>query len=862
MITYFNDYFKVLQSKPIEEITEHSHRTPLENLLNAIAQHHKYKLQILHEPKRQQGFGAPDFKISNSGSIVGYVENKKSDENLSKLYNSNQIKKYKALNDNILLTNYKEFVWIKGDEVTSKTLFTDWDLLNRTATLNEKNVHEVEELILKFYSQPPVKIATAKKLAEALAVRAKYLKDFLNEELTDQHNNNKQDKLIGLYETFKTYVFHELTIEEFADAFAQNLAYGLFLAKLNAKAQQVTLLNAKEFIPHSFELIRELVDFLDELKNKQYAPTRWIVEEVLTIMNNFDQQEIQRSLFYRRVKATDIFDETNYSFTDPFIYFYEHFLAAYDKALRKAKGVYYTPPPIVNFIVRAIDDILKTSFNIKDGLADMNKVTVLDFATGTGTFLVDIMQRIIDNTLPKTADRRLMVKEHILKNLYGFEYLIAPYTIAHLKLSQYLKDAGYPLESSERLQVYLTNTLEPIYKQIKIPLLPGLTKETQLAQKVKDNPILVITGNPPYSIHSKNTGDWILEQIEKYKPRDEKKINIDDDYIKFIRFAQEKMDRVENGIVAIISNNSFLNGITHRKMRNSLLETFNEIFIINLHGNYRIKEKTPEGKIDENVFDIMQGVSINIFIKTKIKLKSSEVKYIDVWGNRKYKENYCWNTTLSQEKFITINIEEFNKIFRSTKWGQNRFIDDLSFFVPKTNHEIDKYGNGWGLHEIFRKYSVGIKTKINSIATDFNDQILKKRIKDILLKKPSLTKIVEEFEISKKTTWEYTKALKAVYDDNKIVEYDLAPFNKRFIFYDKDFLSRSRSEIMNSFFHRENIGLETSRLDEFVSFISDRISDEHFGGPASYKMPLYVYDENKKLENFKNEFKCNSYYLI
>ncbi len=687
MAAYFNDYFKALQSIPLEEITEHTHRTALETLLKEIAKHYGHRLQIIHEPKREQGFGAPDFKISHAGSIIGYVENKKLDENLSKLYNSNQIKKYKALNDNILLTNYKEFVWIKGDEITAKTLFTDWDLLNRNTVLNEKNVHQVEELILKFYSQPPVKIATAKKLAEALAVRAKYLKDFLYEELTEQHNNNKQDKLIGLYETFKTYVFHELTIQEFADAFAQNLAYGLFLAKLNANAQTVTLLNAKEFIPHSFELIKELVDFLDELKNKQYAPTRWIVEEVLTIMNNFDQQEIQRSLFYRRTKTTDIFDETNYSVTDPFIYFYEHFLAAYDKALRKAKGVYYTPPPIVNFIVRAIDDILKSTFNIKDGLADMNKVTVLDFATGTGTFLVDIMQRIIDNTLPKTAERRLMVKEHILKNLYGFEYLIAPYTIAHLKLSQYLKDAGYPLENDERLQVYLTNTLEPANKQTRIPLLPALSEETNRAQEVKEKKILVITGNPPYAGHSKNPSEhkvhlskgsrynkrytwntstnkaepiqavakkdgeykiktWIGEKLMDYffvdgKPLGERNPKwLQDDYVKFIRFAQDKMDKEEEGIIGIITNHSFLDNPTFRGMRQSLMNSFNQLYFIDLHGNNKKKEKTPEGKRDENVFDIEQGVAISIMIKKKGLEK--KIFHTDWWGTREVKYKNGW----------------------------------------------------------------------------------------------------------------------------------------------------------------------------------------------------------------------------
>jgi hypothetical protein len=849
METYFNAYFKSLQSISLEEITEHTHRTALEILLKAIAQHYEHRLQIIHEPKRQQGFGAPDFKISNAGSIVGYVENKKLDENLSKLFNSNQIKKYKELNDNILLTNYKEFVWIKDDEVISKTLFTDWDLLNRNTTLNEKNIHEVEELILKFYSQPPVKIATAKKLAEALAVRAKYLKDFLFEELTEQHNNSKQDKLIGLYETFKTYVFHELTIEEFADAFAQNLAYGLFLAKLNAKAQQVTLLNAKEYIPHSFELIRELVDFLDELKSKQYAPTRWIVEEALTIMNNFDQQEIQRSLFYRRTKTKDIFDETNYSVTDPFIYFYEHFLAAYDKALRKAKGVYYTPPPIVNFIVRAIDDILKSTFNIKDGLADMNKVTVLDFATGTGTFLVDIMQRIIDNTLPKTAERRLLVKEHILKNLYGFEYLIAPYTIAHLKLSQYLKDAGYPLENGERLQVYLTNTLEPADKQTRIPLLPALSEETNRAQEVKEKKILVITGNPPYAINSKNTGEWINELIKTYYYVDGVKINernpkaLKDDYVKFIRFAQSKMENVDEGIVGVITNHKFIINPTFPGMRQSLMKTFNHIYIVDLHGGHKPKEYTPEGKEDENVFDIEQGVAISIFVKRKDLDK--KIFVTDFYGTRKEKYKRAWEDSLNDIKFENIQPQAPNFLFRKQETST-----------------LEHYKSFKSLNDIFIVNSSGIKTHRDEIVYGFSKKEVFNRIENIKSKKNSLEKIKNEYKIKNDLSWINEK--RALLDKINSIEKQIQlcqyrPFDYRELFYSDVLIDRPRTDIMKNFFH-QNIGLISGRAGQAVSetrwdlvFITSIISDVNLfsrGGAVVY--PLFV---DERQPNFKNSFK-------
>jgi predicted helicase len=252
--------------------------------------------------------------------------------------------------------------------------------------------------------------------------------------------------------------------------------------------------------------------------------------------------------------------------------------------MRKGRGVYYTPPPIVNFIIRAVDDILKDSFGISDGLADSKQVTVLDFACGTGTFLLEVFQRIFQNIGGADSARAgLVVREHILRNLFGFEYLIAPYTIAHLKLSQYLLDKGHKLADRERLQVLLTNTLEQIAPEPNF-LLPAITQEAEAAQKVKDKPILVITGNPPYSGHSRNKGEWIGAAIRGYKFTLETDKNVheiekplgernpkwlNDDYVKFIRFAQLKMDAVDEGVVGIITNHSWLDNPTFRGMRHS-----------------------------------------------------------------------------------------------------------------------------------------------------------------------------------------------------------------------------------------------------------------------------------------------------
>ena len=413
---------------------------------------------------------------------------------------------------------------------------------------------------------------------------------------------------------FRDRVFHELTLKEFADAFAQMLAYGLFLAKINSHPKTVTLQNARGFIPGSFRLIRELVDFLAELERPEYRDVRWVVEEVLSIVNGLDMTSIHEDLSFRgrravsrKIRAAD--EEEHRLFErDPFIYFYEDYLKAYDKATRKSRGVYYTPPPVVNFIVRAIDDILKDSFGIEDGLADHRRVTALDFACGTGTFLLEVFERIFEQIGGANSGRAdLIVHEHLLRNIFGFEYLIAPYTIAHLKLSQYLKDRGHELKDDDRLQIFLTNTLEPIEPQPNF-LLPAVSGEVEAAQQVKEQPILVITGNPPYSGHSKNKGKWIKTKIEKYKHTVEKNDSgkeksvplgernpkwLNDDYVKFIRFAQLKMDEVKEGIVGVITNHSWLDNPTFRGMRQSLTRSFEQIYVIDLHGNAKKKERAP-----------------------------------------------------------------------------------------------------------------------------------------------------------------------------------------------------------------------------------------------------------------------------
>src|ERR1035437_3976611 len=452
----FDRYILALRKTPLDEKTEHTDRSALQTLLQALADDSTTGVAVQHEPKRVADKGAPDFKVTKSGLILGYVENKAIGENLDKVLKSDQIKRYKSLSQNIILTDYLHFIWINKDGIQRETLCHATDLEVSKFKLHEDRVEAVSKLLQGFFSTAPEGIGRAQQLALALATRSKLLHDYLGEELVRQEREHQQGRLYGLFDVFRKQVFHELTLTEFADAFAQMLAYGLFLARLNSGSETVTLHNAREYVPRSFRVIQELVEFLTELTKDEYRDVRWVVEEVLSIVNALNLPAIHEDLSFRKRKAISrkvrASDEEEHRLfeRDPFIYFYENYLKAYDATTRKSRGVYYTPPPIVNFIVRAVDDILKESFGIRDGLADSKRVTVLDFACGTGTFLLEVFQRAFDNIGGPDAGRAdLIVREHFLKHIFGFEYLIAPYTIAHLKLSQYLKDQNHPLRSEE-----------------------------------------------------------------------------------------------------------------------------------------------------------------------------------------------------------------------------------------------------------------------------------------------------------------------------------------------------------------------------------------------------------------------------
>lgn len=845
MIDAFKTYFEQIKKLDASDATEHTLRAALQNLLSSIGNEKAPAVVIIHEPKKdKEGNGAPDFKFKTHECIIGYLENKKISEILDRVIKSDQISKYKKLSSNLIITNYLEWVWLRDGSLTRReTLCYSSDVGNRKSRLDLDKAAKVGELIAAFLSTPPKGIARAKDLALALATRCHDLREFLTVELIRQQHEHQEGKLFGLFGIFKKDVFHELDLAGFADAFAQMLGYGLFLARLNSGGgKAVTLQNAKKFIPVNFDLIRELVDFLDELEHPDYSLIKWLVEEILSIMNTLNLPEISEDLAFtkRQGKLLEATEEERLIFAkDPYVYFYEDFLKSYDAQMRKSRGVYYTPPPVVNFIIRAINDILKGTFGIKQGLADRKKVTVLDFATGTGTFLLETLHQIFDSVSVGVRDQ--VITEHVLKNLYGFEYLIAPYTIAHLKLSQFLRDKGYVMQSKQRLQIYLTNTLEPISPEPNF-LLPALSREVEHAQKIKEKPILVITGNPPYSGESRNNGAWITNEIKKYKIVDGKPLNesnsrwLQNDYVKFIRFAQNKMDEVEEGIVGIITSHSFLDNPTFRGMRQSLMGTFNQIYIIDLHGSLDKREKAPDGGKDENVFDIETGVCISILVR-KSGLKS-QIKHCDFWGKRLEKYKSC----------LVSSVESL---------GWNDLTPHSPHFLlrPHDTTGQDTYDIGWKITDIFPLYSNGIVTARDGLSIQFTSNQMLDVVTDFTAlpvedarRKYRLRKDVRDWKVS----LAQQDIKKTGLTKENIVPINYRPFDMRHTFYtpnSRGFLCMPRDEVMRHLLKKPNVALITSRMTKGETFkhvfVTGHISEAICLSPNTsnngFVFPLYVY---------------------
>lgn len=808
------DYLNSLHINDCLNQTEHTGRAFLQNLLQSIAPQH---LLITHEAKRNKhGFGAPDFSISHQqqGTIIGYIENKKIDENLTKIINSPQIEKYQKLSDNLIITDYLNWIWLYKNTLQEFRICTSLELQDKKFKISAQKAQEFADFLTKFYSIAPQQISTTKELAQKLARPTIEIKNFLTLQIEEQEQNpNLQDKIYGIFDSFKTACFQDMKPTEFADSFAQMFSYAVFLARLNTSAV-FTLQNIDNHIPKAFSLIKSLSSFLDCLLEDSYTSIKWAVENILSVANNICLQSVVADLQQHNLAQEK----------DPYIYFYEDFLKEYDAKNKVDRGVYYTPPAVVKFIVEAVSQILQDDFNLTGGLANPS-VKLLDFACGTGGFLFEAYQKVLANTIKNSLTSQELIENHLLKNFYGFEIMVSSYIISHLKLSQFLKEHAYDITSKQnkRIGVYLTNTLENQQNIQENFFIKELANEAKKAKEIKeDKSIIAIIGNPPYNVSSQNSlkQNPSLEEFHKnYKPKDEQTLNsISDDYIKFIAFAHQKIALAKQGVVGVIVNNSFLKGLTHRTMRNALMADFEKIYIIDLHGNARIKETSPTGGPDQNVFNIMQGVCILLLVKNS-QIAQKGVFLLDLYGKRAEKLAILPQINLKQ--LPKLEIASFNSAFRGTKWGKTRFIDDLSFFYEIESNKMIEYGNFWGITDIFVEYNIGIETGNDEKFISFNNNFANK-----------ITS----------------------YDATRVCKIDYRPLDVRKCYYDIELIRRPAFSIMQHMLSGENIGLMFSRqviLDDFnhimvVNGIVDR-GILFCGSGAGSLAPLYVYKSQKQL---------------
>lgn len=819
---------------------EHSYRGDLQTLVESLVT----GIIATNEPARIS-CGAPDYVITKNNIPLGYIEAKDLDDDLDNKNHKEQFERYRNSLSNLIITNYLEFRFYRdGEKVTTIRI---GHVENGKVVANTENFQEFKNLITNFCNYRGQTIKSASKLAKMMAGKARLLADVIRKALNDDNetydNKTLQDQMVA----FKKILISDIKEEEFADVYAQTIAYGMFAGRLNdTTLENFSRQEACECIPKSNPFLRNLFSYIA-------GPTlddriKWIVDDLADVFVAVNLQDILKD-FGKATKTQD-----------PVIHFYETFLSEYDPKLRKYRGVWYTPQPVVNFIVRAVDDILKSEFGLSDGLANTSKIKIkikdskygnakrgknageieknvhriqiLDPATGTGTFLAEVVRQIHEKFKTMQGMWSSYVDEHLLPRLHGFEILMASYAMAHLKLDLILKETGYQSTNNDRLKIYLTNSLEEPHPDTGTLFATWLSQEAEEANKVKrDCPVMVVLGNPPYSGESSNKGQWITDLIEVYKKeptggklqeRNPKWLN--DDYVKFIRYAEQFIEKNNTGILAYINNHSFLDNPTFRGMRWHLLNTFDKIYILDLHGNAKKKEVCPDGSKDENVFDIQQGVSINLFIKNKTNKKGkeqlAEVYHCDLYGTR-------------ENKYLFLTEHNLNSIEFSKLKNQEPYY----FFVKKDFALSQKYSEGFSITDLFNLNSVGMVTANDSI-------LIKDRTEELL------TIVASHYNIEA--------------ENSSVQTVTYRPFDCRYVYYDTTYIERPREAVMKHFIGKDNLGiLLCKQFKAFPDYHHIFICDNCFESSIvsnktseiSYGFPLYFYEDldNSRHPNLKKE---------
>ncbi len=846
---------------------EHSYRSAIQNLLKALL---PKSYTVVNEPTRET-CGAPDFIILKGETPIAYIETKDlQDTDLDgKKEHKEQFDRYRASLDHIIFTDYLDFHLYENDK-NGENKYVDAvrlaDIRGDKIILLEESTDKFLQLIKHLADATPQRITSSSRLAKMMAGKARLLANVIEKAL--ENDKEKTSELAAQMKVFKEYLIHDLNEKTFADIYAQTIAYGLFSARLNDKTPEDFSRNeANELIPKSNPLLRKIFNNIAGYDVDQSIA--WIIDDLVAAFRVTDMARVMKG-FKRGTQQND-----------PLMHFYEDFLGKYDPKLKKSRGVYYTPQPVVDFIVRAVDDILKKEFGLPMGLADssmidhevyndsysgkskesktvkrrMHRVQILDPATGTGTFLAAVIRQIYANMEGQRGAWNSYVEQHLLPRLNGFELMMASYTVAHLKLNMVLRETGFIQQSDQRLRVYLTNSLEEFNAETGTLFSAAISQEANDASRIKrDCPVMVMIGNPPYSGESQNKGTWIMDKLKAYKKepggilplkeRNPKWIN--DDYVKFIRLAHEYVERNGDGIVAFINPHGYLDNPTFRGMRWKLLDTFDTIYTIDLHGNSKKKETAPDGSKDENVFDIMQGVSINIFIKTGQKNKGTlgKVYHADLYGSREYKYEYLQKATIKDVPFKDALPKE-----------------PMFFFTPKDFALEDEYNTGFKFDELFKVCLLGPNSHRDDFAVSFDKAEAQSKIMDFRNNRITDEELRQKYSLVDNRDWKMHDARLNNSNNDRIARCLYRPFDYRFMLYSEDVYDYLRPQVNDELLY-DNIALIATKqnLDNCCVFVSSVPLGQHkIANPydGSYIMPLFlkkkVMDGAEYVPNFNAE---------
>lgn len=845
--------------------TEHTYRVPLVNLFTQLLSgNKKNKIGVYNEGTRKD-YGAPDIEFRRNDVTIGFVETKKiGDPDLlgqNSKQHKEQFDRYKNAVNLIAFTDYLVFyLYENGEQVLSARI-------GRTETSgvviseDEQQIDNFLKIVYKLGNAEPQPIRSARLLAEVMAAKAKVIASVLNKAMV-LNKTAEDEELHAKLDAFQKFLVHDMSVEQFTDFYAQTIVYGLFVARIYDKTPKTfSLQEAAELIPTINPFLKKIFRHL--ALAELHKAIKWIVDSLVSIFRVTDMKRVMR----------------NYG-KDPLVHFYEEFLEAYNPKIREDFGVWYTPHEVVSFIVNAVDTILREKLDTPKGLADNSKITyknqlfhkvqILDPATGTGTFLSVAAEKIYQSYIDKGQEGRWPedVVQDIIPRLNGFEYLMAPYTMAHLKVATALHLDDLQEQLPDRLNIFLTNSLDKDYPEEKLDFAKFITDESNAASLIKrDTPVMVVIGNPPYNEKSANNGDWIKNLMDDYKQepgqkktlvrtikKSGKKIyqntlkgernpkGLNNDYCKFIRLGQNYVEATQEGVLAYICANTFLDTSLFRGMRYELLSKFDEIYIINLHGSTKRNESTETQK-DECVFNIQVGVSINIFIKRKDGNNSqlARVFYKDMYGSQREKLEYLSNHLL--------NDVDFQEIHPAAP---------LYTFRIRNQHLREQYDAGFNISDLMMVNVQGFTTDKDYVAIQYEAKDIRNIVSAMQSDKDD-TELQQEYGFSDSRDWKLKGArslLKAAsFGIDDVDKYTsqvcYRPFDFRWTFFHKALVTYPRPLLQNSVHNKWNLVLCLGKAGNVIGdnewslvYISKLPTDKNVvprGGV--YLFPLYVYDQ-------------------